>query len=95
MTLDTAHISALLAQKKYDEARAIIQEAVKSPMTKAEKGEALTKLVLAYLTVSAKIDTAHRDTLKQAIDALKNVNAAEAAARDIFAAKKLRAEIAS
>lgn len=93
MTLDTARISDLLSQKKYDEARAIIQEAVKAPMTKAEKGEAITKLVLAYLTVSNQIDAAHRDALKQAIDSLKNVDAAIATAKDTMAADKIRAEI--
>ena len=94
MTLDTVRISDLLKEKKYDEARAIIQEAVKAPMTKAEKGEAITKLVLAYLTVANQIDAAHRDALKQAIDALKNVDTAVASAKDSIAADKIRAEIA-
>lgn len=94
MTLDTARISDLLAQKKFGEARAIIQEAVKSPMTKAERGEALTKLVLAYLTLTNTIDADHRDALKQAIEALKSVDAAQASAKDHVTAEKLRAEMA-
>ena len=56
--------------------------------------EAITKLVLAYLTVANQIDAAHRDALKQAIDALKNVDTAITSAKDSIAADKLRAEIA-
>ncbi len=77
MDIDIKNIESLLADKKYDDVRAIITSATSAKFSDEEKGAALTGLASAYLDISNAIQTRYRDALQEAIMGMKEINAME------------------
>jgi len=77
MNIDPKQIETLLAEKKYDEVRKIITDAVKEDIPGEEKGAILVGFASAYMTISNAINEQYRDALKEAIAGMEMINKAE------------------
>ncbi len=77
MNIDINNIESLLAEKKYDEVRAIIQEATSKEFSDEERGATLTGLASVYMDISNAINIRYRDALQEALAGMKDINAAE------------------
>lgn len=77
MTADLKHIESLLAEKKYDQVRAVIEASATEKLSAEEEGAALTDLASAYLDISNAINERYRSALEEAIAGMKEINAAE------------------
>jgi len=75
--IDPKNIEDLLAQKKYDEVRAIISASVHQKFSDEEKGAALVGIASIYMDISNSINEAYREALQEAIDGINEINKAE------------------
>lgn len=90
MVIDINNIQKLLAEKKYDEARALISEISATPLTKEEKGAVLAGMASVYLDISNAISERYYTALNEAIEGLKKVKAAESKMGDTVRMKEIR-----
>jgi hypothetical protein len=78
MEIDINNIETLLSEKKFDQVRDIINSVVTKKFSGAEKGAVLAGLASVYLDISNAINSRYRDALQQAVEGMKEINAAEA-----------------
>ena len=78
MSVDPKQIEALLAEKKFDEVRALISEVANEKMTDGEKGAAYVDMALVYMKLINNVNLEYRDALASAIASIKTINTAEA-----------------
>ena len=77
MELDTTQIESLLAEKRYAEAKKLIQAEIAQKMADAEKGQALIGLASVYLSVSNAISEQYADALREAVASMKLIRSAQ------------------
>src|ERR1035437_2130412 len=82
MDTNTTNLESLLKEKKFDEAKKVIEDEAKTPMTEAEKGAAITGMVEMYLDTAIKSGEEHEAALKDIMEGVSKVNAAESKAGD-------------
>ncbi len=93
MNIDTKNIEKLLAEKKYAEVGKIISDAATAPMSSDEKGAALTGVATVYMDVMNNINIQYRDSLKEAIEAMKKLNKAELGMKDKIAVDEIKGQL--
>ena len=89
-TLDTAHIESLLDAEKYDEAKALLDEAIRTPFSPIEQGAATVGMTRGYVDRINTINAQYRDALKIAIESIKRINKAESADIDLARLAEVR-----
>lgn len=82
MNIDITNIEALLIEKKYDEVRALMKELLSAKLTDKEKGAALVDYASLYMDISNAINEKYKEALEQAIQGMKEINAAESGVND-------------
>jgi len=91
--MDIKNIESLLAEKKYDEVRAIINEAVNTKFSETEKGAALAGLASAYMDISNTVNIQYLEALKEAVSGMKKINTAEARSNDNIKLVEIRSKL--
>jgi hypothetical protein len=91
--IDSKNIEDLLAQKKYDEVRAIISASIHEKFTDKERGESLVAIASIYMDISNSINEAYRDALKEAIAGIGQINKAESHFKDNVKLEEVRSKL--
>ena len=92
MDIDSKNIEALLDQGKYDEVRALVDQAVTAQMTPAQKGATLTDFASLYMDVVNSINERYRKTLEEVLEGMKALNKAESQAKDNVRMQEVRSD---
>ncbi len=93
MDIDISKLESLLAEKKYEEVRAIIRSAVAEEIPEKDRGALLTGLSSAYLDISNSINEAYRQALEEAVAGMKALNAAESKIGDKIRIAEVKASL--
>lgn len=86
----TQKIKQLIAEKKFEEAGALIKEAIQQPMTEKERGDALMGSASMYLKLSNMVSQGYKDALKEAIQNVKALNATETKVKEKISLAEVR-----
>lgn len=71
---DTAKLDALLAEKKYDEARALIAATLAGDLSDAQKGALYLYLINLQLEMTNKADAEYLGTLNDILESVKGLD---------------------
>jgi hypothetical protein len=82
METDIKKLEALLADKKFDEAKAVINSIISAKMTESEKGDALVGMSSVYLDIMNSINAKYESALNDAIAGMRAINKAESKMND-------------
>ncbi len=77
MKIDIKQLELYLKDKNYDQVRKIITEAINEPLSDEDKGSVLTSFASAYLQIMNSINSAYRDSLKEAVESMRIINQTE------------------
>lgn len=93
MTIDIQQIEKLLAEKKYDEVKALIKEIVSAKQSDKEKGDALIDFASVYMDITNAINVSYKEALEDAIESIKAVNKSENEDIDAADLAKVRGDL--
>lgn len=82
MTIDTKKIESLLEEKKFDEAREMIESVFAEELTDKDRAQMTIGFLKMYTDVMNSIDAKYEDALKKAISGLESLNAFQSKLRD-------------
>lgn len=71
---DPQVLTELIEQKKFVEAKKIIDDVLSEPLTSEQKGEIYVKVASLYLDISNRINKEYLDELNTAVDLLKQTS---------------------
>lgn len=93
MTIDIQQIEKLLAEKKYDEVKALIKEIISAKQSDKEKGDALIDFASVYMDITNAINISYKEALEDAIESIKAANKAENEDVDAADLAKVRGDL--
>ena len=94
MQIDTNKLSSLLKEKKMDEAKKLLEDFVRSPMTEEEEGGILVSATMRHLEIMNSIEEQYIESVKSLLAELKELDTQESKAKDSEALNKVREELA-
>lgn len=92
-TIDEKKLESLVADQKWDEAKALLDEFFKSEMTPAEKGELYANLASIYMKVMTNINHKYSAALGDAIENLKQIETDDGTIKDTLDLSKTRDQL--
>ncbi|MDO8575364.1 MAG: hypothetical protein Q7R78_01540 [bacterium] len=95
MKIDINKLNELLKEKKFTEAKQIIEEFIKSPMTDEEEGGIITSAIVRYMETMNSIEEKYIESMDEVIAELKKLNEKEAVSKDNEKLDKIRSELNS
>jgi hypothetical protein len=90
MNIDSQKLEQYLAEKKYDEAKQLINDIVNAELTEEERGEGLVAFLSVYMEIMNSVNTAYRDALKEILADMQGLNLAESNSKDKIRLKQVR-----
>lgn len=91
---DISSLGKLIQEGKLDESRALLVEAVNTPLSDVERGQAIVTLVLAYMQTKNTINQALLADIKETLRILKSVSSDENVLKDGVKLAKVREKLA-
>ncbi len=92
--IDTKNLEQLVEQKKWQEAKKIMEDVFNSAeLSEEEKGEIHTKLASVYMQVVNNINRRYEASLDEMISTLKKIDAKESEVNDKIDLAEVRSEI--
>lgn len=92
--IDTKNLEQLVEQKKWTEAKKLLEEFFNSiELSGEEKGEIFTKLASIHMQIVNNINKRYEKSLDEMISALKKIDAKESEVNDKIDLAKVRSEI--
>lgn len=93
MNIDSQKLEQYLAEKKYDEAKAMITDIVNAELTEEERGEGLVGFLSVYVEIMNRVNTQYKDVLKEILADMQGLNLAESKMTDDIKLKKVREDL--
>ena len=81
-TIDIQKLETLLVEKKFDEARVLIQSTISAKSSEKEQGAMLIDIASIYMQMVNSANATYRDALKEAIEGMKKINKSESRMTD-------------
>ena len=94
MTTDIKHLEDLIADKRYNEAKALIKMAMNEPLTKEQRGAALIDFASLYMKINTAIAMEYKTALTEAVDNMKKINTAKSKIGDDIKIAEVRGKLA-
>jgi hypothetical protein len=94
MTIDIKHLEDLIADKRYNEAKALIKMAMNEPLTKEQRGAALVDFASMYMKINTAIAMEHKSVLADAIEGMKRIRSAKSKVGDDIKLAEVRGKLA-
>lgn len=90
---DTNKLEQLLRAREWDEARAMLEQALAAPLSYEEKGAAYTAFIATYLRVMNRIYEEYDMALSDAISTLKTIDREEQIASEEIDLARVKGDI--
>ena len=95
MQIDTNKLAEYLKNKKFDEAKKMLEDFVKSPMTEEEQGGVLASAVIRHMELMNSIEKEYIDSMQELLNELKELDKKGAEIKDKDALDKVRSKLSN
>jgi len=94
-TIDTTQLEKLLKAKKFDEARAVLNDYLKSELTEEEKAALNLNYAEMYLRVMNAVQSEYKRSLAKVVDMLRTIDKEERSVAEAIGLRAVRQNLAS
>lgn len=95
MNIDLLALEKSLQEKKYDDARKILQSLVEAKLSSEEKGALYTDFAMTYMQVTNMINLYYKKALETAVSTAKEIDAKIVQMDDVEKLAKIRADLSA